>query len=268
VGDATGRSEPRKGVWMFPAAPAGDLVEAVVRAEQLGLDEVWIADEGIAREPMTVLAAAARETTTIRLGVGITSPLLRHPGAIAAAAATVDELSGGRFTLGLGVGGQKSLGPFGLSTDRPVGEIRDAIVLARAVLAGEPTDGYEPDDHAMGRRDVPIWIGTRGPQMVRLAARLADGVFMSGCTPQQHHSIISALREAEAPVEFALYQSASDVVASPSVAPWADVGTLLATEARRWEPTAIGINLVDLNDGRGDPVALVERAVGILCGPR
>ncbi len=253
---------------MFPSVAAGDLVEAVVRAEQLGLDEVWIGDEGIAREPMAILAAAARETSTIRLGVGITSPLLRHPGAIAATAATVDELSGGRFTLGLGVGGQNSLGPFGLSTDRPVAEVRDAVVLARAVLTGEATDGYQPVAHANPRRDVPLWVGTRGAQMARLAARLADGVFLSGCTPDQHGSIIAPLQQAELPIDVAIYQSASDVVVSPSVSRWAEVGGFLNAEARRWNPAAIGINLVDLNDGDGDALPLVERAAAILGASR
>ena len=128
-------SSPRKGIWMFPNAPASQLVEAVVAAEECGLNEVWIADEGVARDPMAVLAAAAGPTETIRLAVGVTSPLLRHPGAIAATAATVDELCGGRFVLGLGVGGDKSLAPFALATDRPVGVLRQAIAVARAVLA-------------------------------------------------------------------------------------------------------------------------------------
>lgn len=260
----TKRISPRRGVWMFPAASAGHLVDAVVRAEQLGIDEVWIADEGIAREPMSVLAAAARETSTIRLGVGITSPLLRHPGAIAATAATVDELSGGRFALGLGVGGEKSLGPFGLSTDRPVAVMRDALTTARAVFNRTPGDGYQPDDHAIGPRNVPLWVGTRGPQMVRLAARLADGVFLSGCTREQHASVITGIRETGASIDVALYQSASDVVVSPTVSTWSDVGVVLREESMRWNPAAVGINLVDLNDGSGNPVTLVERAAEIL----
>ncbi len=262
--ETSSRLAPRKGVWMFPAAPAGQLVEAVVRAEELGLDDVWIADEGIAREPMAVLAAAARETSVIRLAVGITSPLLRHPGAIAATAATVDELSGGRFTLGLGVGGQKSLQPFGLATDRPVAVLREAIITARAVLASESAEGYEPAGHALGRRDVPIWVGTRGPQLIRLAARLADGVFLSGCTPTQHESIAAAMREFDSTAQMALYQSASDVVDAPSVLAWDAVAAFLRAEAERWQPAAVGINLVDLNDGSGDPVTLVERAVEVL----
>ncbi len=264
MSETSAQRGPRKGVWMFPAAPAPRLVEAIARAEELGLDEVWVADEGIAREPMSVLAAAARETSTIRLAVGITSPLLRHPGAIAATASTVDELSAGRFSLGLGVGGQKSLEPFGLTADRPVGMLRDAVRIARAVFAGEATEGYVPGDHAIAPRDVPIWIGSRGPQVVRLAARLADGVFLSGCTPEQHESIVTSMGEVTEVPRVALYQSASDGVVAPSVRRWSDIGEMLAAEASRWNPVAVGINLVDLNDGRGDPVGLVERAAEVL----
>ena len=52
-------SDLRTGVWFFPEASAPELVDAVVEAERLGLDEVWLGDEGPAREPFTVLAAAA-----------------------------------------------------------------------------------------------------------------------------------------------------------------------------------------------------------------
>ena len=254
----------RRGVWMFPNAPAPRLVGAVIRAEEVGLDEVWIADEGISREPMTVLAAAARATSRIRLATGITSPLLRHPGALAATAATVDELSGGRFVLGLGLGGDKSLGPFGISTDRPVGVLRDAIETARAVLRGEAGPGYEPDAHAMAAPDVPIWVGARGPQMIRLAARLADGVFLSGCSPQQHDSIAANLRSVDASTAMALYQSASAVSTGPAISSWPEVGEVLAAEADRLEPQAIGINLIDLIEGGADPVEGVERAAEVL----
>ncbi|MGA1077342.1 MAG: LLM class flavin-dependent oxidoreductase, partial [Ilumatobacteraceae bacterium] len=73
----------RRGVWIFPNRPAGELVDAIVAAERAGLDEVWLADEGVAREPIPVLAAAAVRPSTIVLATGLTSPLLRHPGAIA-----------------------------------------------------------------------------------------------------------------------------------------------------------------------------------------
>ena len=99
-----------------------------------GIDEVWIADEGVMRDPVVVFAAAAERTTRVRMGIGITSPALRHPGAIASTVASLDELSGGRMMLGFGVGGEQSLAPFGITVERPVALIRDALRISRAVL--------------------------------------------------------------------------------------------------------------------------------------
>ena len=261
----------RRGVWLFPGAAAGALVDAVVAAESAGLDEVWIADEGVAREPVPVLAAASRQTSRIRLGVGITSPLLRHPGAIAATMATLDELSDGRAVLGLGVGGGLSLDPFGLATTRPVGVVADAIRVARGVLGGRPVQGrlpYEPPAHAMAPRPVPVWVGARGPQLVGLAAREADGLFLSGCTPAELEAIVPAVREAGPRVEVALYHSASEDDARASVSTWDQVGADLAAMVDRWDPASVGINLVDLATDHPhawpDPVTLVQRAAAIL----
>ncbi len=261
-----------RGVWLFPAAPAERLVAAVVRAEELGLDEVWLADEGVAREPMAVLAAAARETDRIRLAVGITSPVLRHPGALAATAATVDELSGGRFVLGLGVGGEKSLDPFALAAERPVALLAEAIATARAVLAGRPTDHYRPPSHAAPPRAVPIWVGARGPRLLDLAARRADGIFASGCSPGQHDRIASIRARAHGGGNhpgLALYQSAAERPGAASVSGWGEVTAFLAAELRRLAaagsaPTSVGINLVDLIDPEADPVVAVERAARAL----
>lgn len=258
----------RRGVWMFPGVAAGVLVDAVVAAEAAGLDEVWIADEGVAREPVPVLSAAAERTERIRLGVGITSPLLRHPGAIAATMATLAELSDGRAVLGLGVGGGLSLDPFGLTTDRPVGVLADAIRVARGVLADEPVQGrlpYVPPAHAMGAWDVPIWVGARGPQLVALAAREADGIFLSGCSPAELERIVPAVRGEGSSTEVALYHSASDHDDRDSVSGWDDVAEDLASMAQRWQPAAVGINLVDLAGGTDvDAVAQVERAAEVL----
>ena len=78
----------RVGIWLYPDAPAADLVEAVVSADRAGVDEMWIADEAVAREPLMILAAAAAQTTNVKLAVGITTPVLRHPGAMASSIAT------------------------------------------------------------------------------------------------------------------------------------------------------------------------------------
>jgi 5,10-methylenetetrahydromethanopterin reductase len=246
---------------MFPVDPAADLVDAVVRADAAGLDEVWIADEGVSREPMTVLAAAARETSCVRLGVGITSPVLRHPGALAASISTLDELSGGRAMLGLGVGGELSLEPFGLTVERRVGLVRDAVRTVHDVLRGAESERYRPPAHASPPRTVPVYVGSRGEQTLRLASREADGAFFSGF-PDELLADAFAWVRSERQIDVALYQSVrfrAGAVAAPSYVCGTpdEVAARLRALAERYAPASIGIALVD-----GDPVGvMLERAI-------
>ena len=71
---------PRIGLWLFPSVPVREMVDAVVAADAAGVDEVWIADEGVMREPLVALSAAAVLTTRIKLGIGITTPMIRQIG--------------------------------------------------------------------------------------------------------------------------------------------------------------------------------------------
>lgn len=248
---------------MFPGTSAAALVDAIVAAEELGLDEVWIADEGVARDPFGLLAAAAARTARIRLATGITSPVLRHPGAIASSIATIDELSRGRAVLGLGVGGHLSLAPFGLAADRPVARLRDAIDVVRAVHAGTATDAYDPPAHGAPPRSIPIWVGARGPQLVRLAARRADGLFLSGCSLVELETIVAGARDATL-VELAIYQTAVDRPERSNEFTWDGVGAALVAATADHAPAAVGINLVQLAAEGTDPIPLVERAAEVL----
>ena len=237
----------RFGVWIYPVAPAERIVEAIRRLDDAGVDEVWIADEGVARDPLALFAAAAPLTSTIRFGVGITSPLLRHPGAVASTAMTVDELSNGRLTLGWGVGGHESLEPFGLSTERPVGVVRDALRTARAVMRGQSATDYTPPAHAAPPRAIPQFVGARGEQLNRLASREADGVFLSGF---EHHDIgrVIGLARSHRPIAIALYQSVRfttpedrwSIAGSP-----ASLATRVASLASEFSPDSLGLALVD-----------------------
>ena len=256
----------RRGLWLYPGIPAGELVEAVRVAETCGLDEIWIADEGVGREPFTILGAAALATSRITLAVGITSPLLRHPGALAATAATLDELSNGRAILGLGIGGTESLEPFGIEITRPIAVMDHAITVGRGVLGRRDVPGYAVPDHAMPAREVPIWMGARGPQMIRLAARRTDGIFISGCTADQVRTIVTEAnavdRDAEQrPLGLTLYHSASDQIEAPTVSPWKRVVADLTALVADHPVTSVGINLVDLATSDPAPLPqLVERA--------
>jgi 5,10-methylenetetrahydromethanopterin reductase len=203
---------PRTGVWVFPNQPAEVLVDVIAEAEALGIDEFWIGDEGPAREPITILAAAATRTGRIRLATGITNPYVRHPVITTSSMLTIHELSGGRAVLGVGAGGHMSLAPLGLTADKPLAALVDFMATARAVCAGEPSDGYEPPDYAItsavAGAAMPIYVGARGERLNRLASGLADGAFVAGMPPFRYDDVIGWARSVR-PI---------DVVLCPSVA--------------------------------------------------
>jgi 5,10-methylenetetrahydromethanopterin reductase len=184
------------------------MVEVIEHAEHLGLDEIWLGDEGPARDPLAVLAAAAVRTHSIRLGVGITNPYVRHPATTAVALMTIHELSAGRTVLGLGVGGNLALGPLGISPVHPLATVRSALLTIRAALRGERTDTYAPPATALTAPDLPVYIGSRGPLINRLASRLADGAFVAGVPVAQVEEVVGWARSVRL-IPIALYVSAA-----------------------------------------------------------
>jgi 5,10-methylenetetrahydromethanopterin reductase len=195
------------GVWLFPEAPAAELVETFVAAEALGLDEVWIGDEGPAhQDPFAVLAAAAVRTSRVTLGIAITSPYLRHPAVTASAMTTIAELSGGRAILGLGAGGGVALDPVGIARTEPLKRTRDALRVARAVTEGRATEGYHPPAGAVRHESLPVYIGARGEAFNRYASAEADGAFLGGIPFADLGTVVGWTRSVR-PVDIALYPS-------------------------------------------------------------
>ena len=206
----TGSAVPAVGVWVFPDASAPELVELARHVEGLGLDELWVGDEGPARDPFAVLAAAAVATERIRLATGITNPYVRHPGAAAASMLTIHELSGGRAVLGVGAGGRMSLAPFGLRAVRPVERVRQFLDIAQAAATGQPTEGYSPSDVSVTEAAIgvplPLFVGARGPKLNRLASERADGAFVAGMPPFRYPEVVGWARSVH-PIDIALYPS-------------------------------------------------------------
>jgi 5,10-methylenetetrahydromethanopterin reductase len=198
---------PATGVWFFPDADAGRTVALGERAEALGLDELWLGDEGPARDPFVLLAAAAVRTERLRLGVAVTNPYVRHPAITAAAAMTLHELSGGRAILGIGPGGQIALGPLGIPRERPLARTREAVRLIRAVSRGVAADGYRPPSRPFVQPDLPVWIGARGEGFNRFASEAADGAFVAGIPLPLLELVVSWARSVR-PIDIALYVSA------------------------------------------------------------
>jgi 5,10-methylenetetrahydromethanopterin reductase len=164
--------------------PAADVIALAVEAERLGYDYCMVADEGLHPDIYACLGAIARETDRITLGV-MTSGYTRHPAVTAAALATVNELSDGRVVAGMLAGGSMVLGPMAIERKRPYRVIADTITVLELLWSGEEVT-WEGDtaalDHARlgrGRQHIPIWIAGRGPMVLGLAGRAADGVILT-----------------------------------------------------------------------------------------
>lgn len=166
-------------------APVAELVATAQEAEALGCSFVWANDDRLQKDPYGVLAAIALATEHVRVGPGVTNPFTRHPALLAAATATLDELSGGRAVLGLGAGGTNHR-LLGIERAAPVSTLRAAIELIRALLRGEQTSveaaGFTAHEAVLDfeppRREVPVYLGARGPRMLELAGEVADAAIV------------------------------------------------------------------------------------------
>ena len=235
-----GGPHPATGVWLFPDAPAVAIVAAAHRAEQLGFDEFWLGDEGPARDPFTLLAAAAAVTSRIRLGVAVTNPYVRHAAMTAVSAMTIAELSGGRFVLGIGPGGSISLDPLGIARKKPLSRTRDAVRIIRAVSNGVATDGFTPPPNPFRVRRLPIYIGARGEGFNRFASQETDGVFVGG-VPMPVYGLVLGWARSVRPIKAALYVSAVfDPAEEERVRPRLIFGLLDAPQEYR---DALGVKL-------------------------
>ena len=169
-------------------------VERVKLAEQLGYESVYLTHIS-GREPFIVLSAYARATERIRLGTGVTPIYTRTPANMAQTAATVDELSGGRHNLGIGVSHRPVVEAwYGQTIDRPVREMRDYVAIVRAILRGEDPPPGEKWQTAFRllepRPDVPIYIAALSPAMLRAAGEIADGAILWLCNPEYIERVV------------------------------------------------------------------------------
>ena len=171
-------------------------IERVKLAESLGYESVYVTHIA-AREPFTALTAYAAATSSIRLGTGVTPIYARTPVATAQTAATIDEYSGGRMVLGLGVSHRPVVeGWYSNRIDKPVREMREYLGAVRAIFRGEdPPAGekWPTGFHFMGydaRDDLPIYIAGLSPAMLRLAGELADGVILWLCEPTYIREVV------------------------------------------------------------------------------
>jgi probable F420-dependent oxidoreductase len=171
-------------------------IERVRLAESLGYESVHVTHIA-GHESLTVLTAYALATQRIRVGTGVVPIYTRTPATMAQTAVTIDELSGGRLNLGLGVSHRVTVEHWhGQTIDHPVVEMREYVQIVRAILRGEdPPEGerWRTSFRLAGvepRPDVRIYIAALSPAMLRLAGEIADGVLLWLCNPDYIRDVV------------------------------------------------------------------------------
>jgi probable F420-dependent oxidoreductase len=167
-----------------------EIVDGIVLAESLGYESAWVA-EGHGGDQFAILAAAAARTSRIRLGTSITSVFVRSAPTIAMAAASVDDISGGRFILGLGSSHKVQVeAEHGGAYAKPLTRVRETVAVVRGLLRdgrvqfpGETVKIENFDLWFTPRRPPPpVYVSAVFPKMIALCGEIADGVMLTRST--------------------------------------------------------------------------------------
>ena len=160
-------------------------------AEQKGFDAVWQADSRLVRDCMIPMAAWGATTERIKIGSGVVDCWSRNPARLAASFSTLDDLAPGRVILGIGAWWDPLAAKVGITRSRPITVMREIVESVRALLRcdGPVTydgvyvhfDGVELDyvHDERKAKDIPIYIGATGMQMMELTGQIADGAVLN-----------------------------------------------------------------------------------------
>ena len=175
------------------------LLSLAEKAEGLGYDSVWVGDSITARprhEPLTLLSAVAARTRKAELGTAVLLPALRNPVVLAHGIATLDQISEGRFILGVGIASdvaniRAEFVACGVPFDKRVGRMLEGLRLCRELWGGKPVTWngrWVLDEQAIGPTPhrpggPPIWIGGMVRASLERAGRLYDGWFPNSPDP-------------------------------------------------------------------------------------
>jgi 5,10-methylenetetrahydromethanopterin reductase len=174
-----------------------DLLAVAGAAEQAGFDQLWVSNDLFLRSAPVLVSALAARTARIGLGIAVMNPYSVHVSELAMLAATLQEVSGGRFLLGLGAGSEQFLGWAGITRSHPLGVTRTALVALRALLGHADVErallpewfGADSVLRFPLSRPVPVYVGAMGPAMLAMAGRHADGVLPLLYPPERYAGV-------------------------------------------------------------------------------
>ena len=184
------------GIEFVPQIPLDELVRLVKIAEDVGFEYAWITDHYNNKNVYETLALIAANTETIKMGPGVTNPYVRSPAISASAIATIDEISNGRATFGIGPGDKATFDALGIAWEKPVSTIKAAIADINTLLAGEKTEGGAQLGGAKKVQDaIPIYMGAQGPKMLETAGEIADGVLINASNPKDYEAAMPMIKK-------------------------------------------------------------------------
>ncbi|MCL4519750.1 MAG: LLM class flavin-dependent oxidoreductase [Thaumarchaeota archaeon] len=161
-------------------------------AEDYGFSQLWWADTNFNwADPYVGLTICALNTSSIKLGTSVTNPLSRHPAVTANASATIDVLSGGRFTLGIAVG-DNSVRTIGRKPST-ISRLVDTVNYIKHVHEGRNSKVQNYPSWS-GHRDIPVYVAGTGPKVLDAAGRVADGFITLGASQEILRTAIDEVR--------------------------------------------------------------------------
>jgi 5,10-methylenetetrahydromethanopterin reductase len=180
----------RVALYLQDAHPLQDAIKYVQYAESHGFEAVWQAESRLVRDAVVPMAAFAATTSRIKIGSGVINNWTRNAAVIAATFLTLDDLAQDRIILGIGAWWDPLAQKVGITRSKPLLAMREVVTVVRSLLArervtfhGEFVNLSDVElDVVHGRkeaRNVPIYIGATGPQMMALTGEIADGAVLN-----------------------------------------------------------------------------------------
>ena len=184
--------------------PVPELVRLAVAGEKAGFDSVWFPHDTFMRHTWVTTSAVATATKRIEIGSVGTNPYTTHPLELATYAATLDELSGGRFILGMGLHTLDMIGWAGLDASDHLQRHREAVHLIRGLWRGEVME-HDGEAYKWGpecylrfkplRPNIPIYLSAFGEDFLRLSGEIGDGSLPMITPPASAKQMVTPIRE-------------------------------------------------------------------------
>ena len=157
-------------------------------ADSMGVHRIWMGEDIDIGQDIFVLAASMLlHTKGVKIGTGIVPIAVHRISTLARGTLSLQEIGEGRFAFGTGIGGIQDLKKLGIQLKKPVTTLRETMQCLRELWAGKTVtiqnELFTLDGYSLGpsvKTSIPIFLGVRGPQMLRLAGEVADGVILSG----------------------------------------------------------------------------------------